>query len=320
MEAEAKYLYLKDLFLRLQSQKSLNSSFIQELLTNQMYVFPFSSISQTLNLDNLKPLLYRIINELKQEIEFTLLPVLMKKTDGDDDFENEVMIEIYRGKDITDDYEEALFEMKVNRGPIVCHTHPVNTKYNVSPPSSRDYADCCFEKYFTKKQRYSFVFSADGVYFYYPRTSLIALVEDDIIKNGKFYFSCYQFPEQAEFVKNLVFEATNTAHILFNTNDDYNQYINTIQSMFNIEFRPWSESWDNFEVPLTELEYEEFKTFHSARNSKELQKYYIKCDDDDNMDLYHDPQYFIFDKDQSDLIFDQIQSTGKGDIVKMRVT
>ena len=232
----------------------------------------YSDISNKLNLNYVKELLQYCVRQIDNvEIIFTFIPLK----------NNKIVTEIYKGLEIIEkhrDINESIFDETYKYTNILCHTHPNKTilgnRIN-NPPSAKDFEISYFQ-YFQYNLRYNFVFSDEGIYFYYPTKKILEIL--DLTNYMGFGVSWVptnildDFNNNFEFLNNIHMDCVNG---IINIKD----FLKTINDdgSFYCEFRNWNDNLV-FDVPISEKDYEIVSVYQLERSNKNIPRILLDKD------------------------------------------
>jgi hypothetical protein len=247
----------------------------------------YSDVSNKLNLNSIKEFLQYCVREIDNvEIIFTFIPLK----------DNNILTEIYKGLEFTEkakeDISESIFGETSKYTNIMCHTHPKNTilgERKNNPPSATDY-EISYYQYYQYNIRYNFVFSDEGVYFYYPTKKIIEI--EDLTRY--MYFDYHIVPvEIMEGFNEYQFNPLDTLHFNCVNNlisiEEYLKNIND-EGFFYCEYRKWDDNLI-FDVPISEEDYEICEIYQLERTNKEIPRVLLSDD------VPYDHNYFFLTND-----------------------
>jgi len=247
----------------------------------------YSDVSNKLNLNSIKEFLQYCVREIDNvEIIFTFIPLK----------DNNILTEIYKGLEFTEkakeDISESIFGETSKYTNIMCHTHPKNTilgERKNNPPSATDY-EISYYQYYQYNIRYNFVFSDEGVYFYYPTKKILEI--EDLTKY--MYFDYHIVPvEIMEGFNKYQCKPLDTLHFNCVNNlisiEEYSKNIND-EGFFYCEYRKWDDNLI-FDVPISEEDYEICKRYQLERTNKEIPRVLLSDD------VPYDHNYFFLTND-----------------------
>ena len=204
---------------------------------------------------------------------------------------------------------ESIFGETSKYTNICCHTHPKKTilgERKNNPPSATDYG-ISYCQYYQYNVRYNFVFSDEGIYFYYPTkniietydlTNFMGFDEISVPTEIRERFNEYQFNPLNQLHINCVNGIISIEKYLKNIND---------AGFFYCEYRKWDDDLI-FDVSISEEDYEIIKVYQLERSNKEISRKLL------SKDVPYEHNYFYLKND--DKLKTQIKNYNFGKLFK----